>query len=145
MKKNVTKKTIMKSTDRVTVQKAAIQKLITQSMSVEDMAAENKLIQKTAVKNFKQNPKRPIRFKSEPMTLGYIDVVSTNTFNPQVVGIVLNESYTGCALILASDSKFKINQEVKIKVGKLDPMKASIIWLKTLDENIYKVGIKFLE
>lgn len=97
----------------------------------------------------KKNPiskvKRSIRFRSEPMTLGYVDVALTKTFTPQLVGIVLNESYSGCALILAFDDQLKIHQQIKVKVGNLEPIKASVIWLKTLDENIHKIGIKFLE
>lgn len=88
--------------------------------------------------------KRSVRFKPEPMTLGYIDLEPTSNFNPQMVGIVLNESFTGCALILAIDEELKVRQQIKIKVGNLDPIKASISWLKTLDENILKVGLKLI-
>lgn len=98
-------------------------------------------VKKTSTLKFK----RSIRFKAEPMTLGYLDLEPAKTFKPQLVGIVLNESYTGCAVILASDDKLNNKQQLKIKVGNLEPINASIIWVKTLDENIHKVGIKFLE
>lgn len=88
--------------------------------------------------------KRSVRFKSEPMTLGYLDLETTNSFNPQLIGIVLNESFTGCALILAIDDELKVKQQIKIKVGNLDPIKASVSWFKILDENILKVGLKFI-
>lgn len=101
---------------------------------------------KTEVKKIiPQLHKRSIRFQADPMTLGYIDLTGGKVFKPQLVGLVVNESYAGCSLVLLSDVELKSGQQMKIKDGVLDPIKASIIWVKHLDENIYKVGIKFLE
>ncbi len=104
---------------------------------MEKSSSTNKKLQKLIVK-------RSVRFKSEPMTLGYIDLVAKNSFKPQYVGIVLNESFTGCALILAIDDELKLKQQIKIKIGNLDPAKASISWIKVIDENILKIGLKLL-
>ena len=89
--------------------------------------------------------KRSIRFQADPMTLGYIDLTGAKVFTPQLVGIVVNESYMGCSLVLVSDVALKPGLQIKIKDGVLDPIKSSIVWVKHLEENIYKVGIKFLE
>lgn len=99
---------------------------------------------KTAGKK-KKVSKRSIRFVSDPMTLGYIDYDASGSFQPHSVGIILNESYMGCALIMQTDNKLTENQKIKIKLGNLDPIKAQIIWFKILEENIYKIGIKLLE
>lgn len=90
-------------------------------------------------------PKRSIRFEADPMTLGYIDLEGSKEFDPHLVGIVVNESYAGCSLVLVSDIELKLKQKINIKVGALDPIRANIAWLKHLEENIYKVGIKYLE
>lgn len=89
--------------------------------------------------------KRATRFDPEPMELGYIDFSSGKTFNPQMVGIVLNESYGGCSLVVACNSELIAGQMFKAKIGNIDPLKATFMWVKHLEENIYKVGVKFLE
>lgn len=87
----------------------------------------------------------PIRFKPDPLTVALIDHNNSKEFSPQHVGLVINESYTGCAIILAADLEFKKGAKIKIKVGQLSEMKANIVWVKNLEENIYKLGIQFLE
>ena len=111
-----------------------------QSQNTHKTAAKSTAVRKPA----KLRIKRSVRFKSEPMTLGYLDLDPTRGFNPQFVGIVLNESFTGCALILAIDDELKVKQLIEIKVGNLNPIKASVSWFKILDENILKVGLKFI-
>ena len=36
-------------------------------------------------------------------------------------------------------------EKLKIQIGKLDPMKASVAWVKNLEENIIKLGIEITE
>ena len=91
-------------------------------------------------------PRKSIRFKPDPLTVALIDLKPKSAgFNPSLVGIVINESYTGCAIVVASDLKLKKGTKLKIKVGNLSPLKGEIVWLKTLEENIHKVGILLLD
>jgi hypothetical protein len=91
-------------------------------------------------------PRKSIRFKPDPLTVALLDLKpKAQTFNPSLVGLVINESYSGCAILLATDLKLKKETKVNIKVGNLSPLKAEIVWLKTLEENIHKVGIRLLE
>ncbi len=87
----------------------------------------------------------PIRFKPDPMTVALIDFNNSKDFTPQSVGIVVNESYTGCAVVIAFDRDLKKGDKIKIKVGQLAEMKASIVWVKNFEENIFKVGVHFLD
>lgn len=89
--------------------------------------------------------RKATRYKPDPMTLGYLDLDGGKTFKPTLVGIVINESYSGCAAVVASDLVLKVGQKIRAKIGALDPMKAEIIWTKVLEENIQKIGIKLLE
>jgi hypothetical protein len=92
------------------------------------------------------NPRKAIRFHPDPLTVGLIDFkIGTKAFKPTLVGIVINESYTGCAMIVVTDLKLKKDMPITIQVGNLSPMKGKIAWLKTLEENIHKLGIQLLE
>lgn len=89
--------------------------------------------------------RKAFRFKPDPMAIAYIDTKNGNEFAPSLVAVVINESFTGCAVVLASDVPLKTDMKIKIKVGNLEPMKGQIVWIKTLEENIHKVGVKLLE
>ena len=60
-----------------------------------------------------------------------------------LVGIVANESYTGCALIVIQN-EISPEKNVIVKMGALAAMNAKIVWQKQLEENIYKIGLHFL-
>ncbi len=88
-------------------------------------------------------PRHSIRFTPDPLTTALVDLKTASEFNPSIVALVLNESFTGCALLLSCDHLLKKDQIVSVKVGLLDPIKAQIIWIKNLEENIFKIGLKF--
>lgn len=83
------------------------------------------------------------RFKPDPLTIAQLSVKSD--FTAQIAALVLNESFTGCALLITTDETFKKDQKVHVKVGHLNAMAASIIWIIQIDESIFKVGLKYLE
>lgn len=87
----------------------------------------------------------PIRFKPDPLTVAFIDFSKAKNFTPTNVGVVINESYSGCSLVMVHDQPINKGDKVRIKVGQLPEMKASIAWAKLLEENIYKLGIQLLE
>lgn len=89
--------------------------------------------------------RRSVRFQPDPMAVAQVDFKVSKDFKPTLVGIVLNESYTGCALVVASDEILKKGRKLKVKVGALSALKGEIAWVKTLEENIQKIGIKLLE
>ncbi|MCK6597738.1 MAG: hypothetical protein L6Q37_05190 [Bdellovibrionaceae bacterium] len=87
-----------------------------------------------------------LRFQPDENTLALIDLkFSTKEFKPSISGLILNESYSGCAIVVASDVILKLGSKVKIKIGNLHVMKAEVVWAKILEENIQKIGIKLLE
>ncbi len=90
--------------------------------------------------------RKSIRFRATPIAVAFIDLNHSNkTFKPTVTALIANESYTGCALVLVSDETFKVNQLAKVKIGDLDPLDARVVWSKTLEENIKKIGFEFQE
>ena len=87
-----------------------------------------------------------IRFKPDDNALALIDLKPSNKgFNPSIPALILNESFTGCSVLFACDEDLKKGKKIRIKIGNLHPMKASLIWIKEFEESIFKVGIKLLE
>lgn len=88
-------------------------------------------------------PRKFTRFRPDPLTVAYLSLASSSNFEPELAAVVINEAYAGCSILLNSDETFKKDQKVQIKVGPLAVMKGKIVWIKNLEESIYKIGIKF--
>ena len=87
-----------------------------------------------------------LRLKPDENTVALIDTRTTGKdFEPNIVGLILNESYSGCALVLAANEILKVGHKMHVKIGNLHVMEAEIVWAKILEENIQKIGIKLLE
>ncbi|OYZ24521.1 MAG: hypothetical protein B7Y39_01025 [Bdellovibrio sp. 28-41-41] len=87
-----------------------------------------------------------IRYQPDPQSVALIDLKANGReFKPTITAIILNESYYGCAIVFANNEIIKKGAKVKIKIGQLEIMKAEVAWVKTLEENIQKVGILLLE
>lgn len=90
-------------------------------------------------------PRKALRYKPDPKTVAYLDFKVSKNFTPQFAGLVINESFTGCALIIITDLPIKKGAKLKAKVGDLAMMKAKVAWVRILEENILKLGINFME
>ncbi|MBN8537819.1 MAG: hypothetical protein J0M15_12265 [Deltaproteobacteria bacterium] len=86
------------------------------------------------------------RFQPDENSVALVDFkATTKEFNPTLTALILNESYSGCSILLACNDLVKLNSKLKIKIGNLHTMKAEVVWCKVLEENIQKIGIKLLE
>lgn len=89
---------------------------------------------------------RAVRFQPDPLDHALVDFKSEREpFQAAAVGMILNESYTGCALVLKTTEAVRPDLIIKVQVGKLSPLMARIVWVKVLDHNLIKAGIQFLE
>ena len=90
--------------------------------------------------------RRFLRYQPDPQSIALIDTKATGReFKPTITAIILNESYSGCAIVFADNEIFKKGSKIKIKIGPLEIMKAEVAWCKVLEENIQKVGIRLVE
>lgn len=108
------------------------------------LMAKTNLVKNSITTNDKVK-RAPIRYKPDPMTIAHIDFENAKEFKPSCVGIVINESYSGCSVVISTDIEIKRGDKVKIKIGELSAMKANVAWVKELEENIYKLGIQLLD
>lgn len=87
-----------------------------------------------------------LRYKPDPQSVALIDLKANGReFKPTITAIIMNESYSGCAVVFANNEIIKKGAKIKIKIGPLDIMKAEVAWVKVLEENIQKVGVLLLE
>lgn len=86
-----------------------------------------------------------LRFKPDPLDTALIQFSTEESFNPTAVGLIIDESYTGSAIIINSAEKITGGQEVRIQVGKLPVMRARIAWAKGLEKDLVKLGVEYLE
>lgn len=87
-----------------------------------------------------------LRYQPDPQAVALIDTrPNSRDFKPSITAIILNESFTGCALVFADNEIMRKGSRVKIKIGPLEIMKGEVAWTKILEENIQKVGIQLLE
>lgn len=88
--------------------------------------------------------RKSVRFAPDALSVAQISFKNRVSFKPELVALILNESFTGCALLVNSDDKISTNDDVIVKLGEMSPMRARVVWSKNLEENIYKIGIKWL-
>lgn len=88
---------------------------------------------------------RSIRFQPDPLDHALIDFSNDEGFVPSAVALIINESFTGCSLLIKTPLTLSPGNLIKVKVGRLDPLRAKIVWGKVMEEGVFKVGVQFLE
>ena len=91
--------------------------------------------------------RKNIRFKPDPLMYALIDTKTEqdqDSFNPQIVGLIVNESYGGCELAILREYPVKKGDKVKVKSGESGVIKAKISWQKKLDDKIGRIGLRYL-
>ncbi|WP_042711313.1 hypothetical protein WH8501_07545 [Crocosphaera watsonii WH 8501] len=59
-------------------------------------------------------------------------------------GMILNDSFDGCALLLTSDHKIDKGQRLLILMNNIEPIKAEVIWSRNINNTELEVGIKYI-
>ncbi len=85
------------------------------------------------------------RFKSDAGAICEIDLEERKKFQPSVSALILEESYGGCGLALLRTSQLQVGAICVVKVGALEPMRSEVRWRKDVDDQLIKIGIKYLE
>lgn len=89
---------------------------------------------------------RPIRFQPDPLDYALVDLKNHGEeFIPTSIGLIMNESYAGCAIVTKTNPVYSPNQIIRIKVGRLEVFAAKIVWVKPIEDSLIKVGLQFLD
>ena len=79
---------------------------------------------------------------NEMVNVYYLDEQTKKT--GQRLGLGENESFKGCCVVFVGDVDFRNGQEVFCECGALPRVKARVVWIKKLENNITKVGFSFI-
>jgi len=99
----------------------------------------------TTIKKKKKEKRAHIRFPADKLATAQVDPSDkTTAFHPQHAALILNESYKGCALV---GLNFDVSEGdvCKIKLHKLEAMRAVARWRTDLDGSVAVLGFMFLE
>ena len=93
--------------------------------------------------------RRHIRALPDMEDFAFIDFNTDHdyqSFEPIASAYIVNEApLGGCSLVLRKSDKIIDGTGILVKVGKILPLHAKVVWLKELDEDLVRVGVQFLE
>lgn len=100
-----------------------------------------------------KSPKRRyLRFEPDEIEIAQLQFVEAEPddffFKPEAAGLVIDESYEGCALAVVANTLpegLAKGTHCQIKINKLGPMRAELRWIKELDEEVWKIGVHYLD
>lgn len=87
--------------------------------------------------------RRSVRFISDPVPYAAIDTAATGEFEPTISGLVFSESFTGCGVVSITE-KLSEGQNIQIQINDHPIAKGKVVWVKTQDDGIVKIGIQYL-
>jgi len=88
------------------------------------------------------NRRKHIRFNGDDNQLVNI-TFSSEMGKVEIPALLVNESFSGCSLVITSITSFNKGETVSLIVGKMEIKAAHICWVKELDEHILKLGIEY--
>lgn len=90
--------------------------------------------------------RRHQRFAHDVGTLAEIDLeLNENNFTRSIWGLVINDSFGGCAMIIVTNEILSTNQNCAVKFPTLNPFQGKIVWVKAVDINVLKIGIEYID
>ena len=63
----------------------------------------------------------------------------------QFYALVTTEAYGGCGVVVNADEDWKPGLKCLVEIGKLSPLVAEVAWVRPIDEEIVRVGFRYLE
>jgi len=91
--------------------------------------------------------RRKLRFPPDSGTIAWIDPVERpgpDGFMPRIPALVIDESRDGCGVTILYHPLVTEGARLMIQVGELLPVPCEVRWIKDLDEDVLKVGLRYL-
>lgn len=90
---------------------------------------------------------RAVRFPPDALDYALLALEHPGApFQPDLVGLIYDEApLDGCALIVRDHPLLRADAPCTVKVGRMDPLAARVVWLKELEPRVFHVGLQFLE
>lgn len=92
------------------------------------------------------NTRKYIRFEPDSGDFVQIDrEVDRHEFLFQEAALLVDESAGGFSVVCLRSLGFVSGQCVRVKVGRMAPLKAESVWIRELDDKVVRMGFRFLE
>ncbi len=70
----------------------------------------------------------------------------TGPFAPEMVALISEEApMGGCGLVMFETPLLKVGDVCRAKVGRIDPLRAEVVWRRVAGEGLIRIGLKYLE
>jgi hypothetical protein len=92
--------------------------------------------------------RKSLRFPPDDGTVAWIDLVvheDKKDFNPTIPALVIDEALDGCGVVTLFHTRLSEESECLVRVGNLEPLRAQVRWIKDLDDDVFKIGLMYLE
>lgn len=93
-----------------------------------------------------------LRFPPDEWEIGLIQctdaTVEEADFEPEVAGLVMEESRAGCGLVVLErliQDRLKIGDRCMVKVARLGVLPAEVRWIKQINEGVCRLGLHYIE
>jgi hypothetical protein len=104
------------------------------------------------------NKRQFVRFNSNELDVAFLSLSEdkfsefdeqTFQFEGDMAGLVIDESYQGCSLILLNkkedDGFMPIGTRCIVKVGKQNPLQAEVKWRKSVAPDVLRIGLEIFD
>jgi hypothetical protein len=90
------------------------------------------------------NARKYIRFSLDTGIIVEVDLELQEEFTCSMWGILSNESYGGCSIVVVSNELLETQQKCYLRFEKETIFQGKIVWKTVLEDNIIKLGIEYL-
>jgi hypothetical protein len=88
------------------------------------------------------------RFPPDEGTMAWIDTDvrgDKRDFKPTIAALVTDEALHGCGMVALAHDRFREEAECMVQVGDLAPLRSQIRWVRNLNNDVLRMGVRFLE
>lgn len=86
--------------------------------------------------------RKHIRFGPDENGLVYITCSAAGK-EKRFPALLVNESFSGCSLVMAGTAACATGTAVRLQVGKMEVSAAHVCWVRQMEDNITKLGIQY--
>ena len=96
------------------------------------------------------NPaKKRDHIRSKPDPNDYVEVdlnADSSPFSSKFVALLVEEApMGGCSFACLLEHGLEVGQVIRVKVGRMAELRAEIVWIRELDDQVTRYGVKYLE
>jgi hypothetical protein len=91
--------------------------------------------------------RKNLRYKPDRLEFALVMFdASKGSWIPDDTALIIDESaVAGAQLVLKFTDRCKPGDQVRVKIGSLDPVLGEIVWRREIDSDLFRIGVRFLE